>query len=33
MNIPKLRFPEFKDEWKKKKLGELTTKTDKKKQK
>lgn len=30
MNIPKLRFPEFKDEWKKKKLGELTTKTDKK---
>ena len=30
MNIPKLRFPEFKDEWKKKKLGEITFKTDKK---
>jgi type I restriction enzyme S subunit len=29
-HIPKLRFPEFKDEWKKKKLGELTYKTDKK---
>jgi type I restriction enzyme S subunit len=29
-NIPKLRFPEFKDEWEMKKLGDITSKTDKK---
>jgi len=29
-NIPQLRFPDFKGEWEKKKLGDLTFKTDKK---
>ena len=29
-NIPKLRFPEFTGEWEKKKLGDITNKTDKK---
>lgn len=29
-NIPQMRFPEFKGEWEKKKLGDITFKTDKK---
>lgn len=32
-NIPQLRFPEFKGEWGKKKLGDITFKTDKKNKK